>query len=290
MQPDPRRPVDTAKAVARAGASTWGRATYRARLLPGLLVAGAQRCGTTTLFRALAAHPQVVPPLWTKGIHYFDTPDRYARGDRWYRGQFPLAGPARRRTGALGAPLTLEASPYYVFHPMGAERIAATLPGTRVVVLLRDPVERAWSAWKQETGRGFETEPFERALDLEPERLAGEVERMRADPAYASFPHQHHAYTERGHYADQLVALRSALGPEKVLALHTDQLFGPDPVHWERLLDFAGLGPHDAPRARTNTRPSGPMPAHLRTRLEAHFAPHDDRLETLLGAALPWRP
>ena len=70
-------------------------------------------------------------------------------------------------------PITGESSPYYLFHPLAAERIARDLPDVRLVVLLRDPVERAYSAYTHERARGFETETFARALELEPERLAG---------------------------------------------------------------------------------------------------------------------
>lgn len=79
-----------------------------------------------------------------------------------------------------------------------AERISRDLPGVKLLVLLRDPVERAYSGHAHEISLGFETEPFERALELEPGRLEGEVERILAGPAYISRSHQHHAYHARG--------------------------------------------------------------------------------------------
>ena len=100
--------------------------------------------------------------------------------------------------------MTFESSPYYMFHPLAAGRIARDLPGVKLLVLVRDPVERAYSAHAHELARGFETEPFERALELEDERLGGEAERITADPAYLSHSQQHHAYVARGQYADQL--------------------------------------------------------------------------------------
>ena len=71
--------------------------------------------------------------------------------------------------------MTFESSPYYLFHPLSAERIARDLPGVKVLVLVRDPVERAYSAHAHELARGYETEQFERALELEEERLRGEA-------------------------------------------------------------------------------------------------------------------
>ncbi len=144
----------------------FGRLTSRARMTPEFLIIGGQRCGTTSMYRTLAQHPNVLKAVKHKGIHYFDTD--YQRGMDWYRAHFPLrrtADAVERRTGVR--PLTFESSPYYMFHPLAAERIARDLPGVKVLVLLRDPVERAYSAHAHELARGFETEDFETALDLE---------------------------------------------------------------------------------------------------------------------------
>ncbi|WP_336921898.1 sulfotransferase domain-containing protein [Aquipuribacter sp. SD81] len=257
-------------------------------MAPDFVVAGAQRCGTTSLFRALAAHPDVVAPLPGKGVHHFDTASAYVRGPEWYLGHFPLAAPARTRTG--GRARTGEASPYYLFHPLAAERIATTVPLARVVVLLRDPVERAFSAWKQERGRGFETEDFERALDLEPERLAGEEERIRNEPGYQSFSHQHHAYVARGRYADQLERMSSALAPGTLFVAETQDVLADDGETWDALLrhlDLRAWRPPEVPRA--NARPSTPMPDRLRARLESQFHDSDSRLAPFLGKAPSWR-
>jgi Sulfotransferase domain len=281
--------VARAKNGVRRVTSTVGHATSELRMEPDFLIVGGQRCGTTSLFRYLAAHPAVVPPLFQKGIHFFDL--RYGRGLRWYRGQFPVRSIADRRV-APEAPraVTGEASPYYVFHPLAAERISRDLPAVKLIVLLRDPVDRAYSAHKQESARGFETEPFERALDLEESRLAGEVERMQTDPAYVSFDHQHHAYLARGRYAEQLERLFDLFGRERVLVLESADLSAtPEPV-WERVLTFLEL-PHFSPPAfeRHNAQPSAPLSEPLRERLETYFAPFDEQLAALLGEVPTWR-
>ena len=194
--------------LARAAARTTGRLTASARMTPSFLIVGAQRCGTTSMYKTLSQHPMVLPAVLHKGAHYFDT--GYGHGPAWYRGHFPLRVTARgRRRRPARLPITGESSPYYMFHPLAGQRIAADLPGVKLLVLLRDPVERAYSAHTHETARGFETEPFERALELEPVRLAGEEAKLVADPAYQSHSHQHHAYVTRGRYADQLRRLEA---------------------------------------------------------------------------------
>jgi hypothetical protein len=271
--------------------ATLGAASARLRTVPDFLIAGAQRCGTTSLYRMLVQHPAVVPPAFHKGIHYFDTAGHFARGFDWYRGHFPLNATIARRTARWGSrALTGEASPYYVFHPLAAGRIAEALPHVKVIVLLRDPVERAYSAHKQEVARGFENELFERALELEQVRLAGETDRIVADPTYQSFAHQHHAYVARGEYAGQLERLFGAVGRDRVLVLDVDELMGEDRLHWRSLLEFLDLSAWGPPRiTRANARPSAPMSASVRQRLTEHFASHDERLAALLGQVPPWR-
>ena len=167
--------------LARATARATGRLTASARMTPSFLIVGAQRCGTTSMYKTLSQHPVVLPAVLHKGAHYFDT--GYAHGPAWYRGHFPLLATARRAARSPAQlPITGESSPYYMFHPLAGQRIAARPAGVRLLVLLRDPVERAYSAHTHETARGFETEPFERALELEPVRLAGEEAKLIARP------------------------------------------------------------------------------------------------------------
>jgi hypothetical protein len=258
-----------------------GAATAPARLLPGFLIVGAQRCGTTSLAKALFQHPRVRRPFGRKGIHYFDV--GYHHGMTWYRGHFPLAwGRADVITG--------ESSPYYMFHPLAPGRIAADLPGVRLVVAIRDPVERAYSAHAHELARGFETEPFERALELEAERLAGTDHALREDSAGSSHPHQHHAYLARGEYAWQLERLETLFGRDRIHVVDSAAFFASPAAEFARLLAFLRLPASPAIRfARHNARERAPMPSSLRRRLEDHFAPYDERLAKWLGHAPSWR-
>lgn len=268
----------------RAGAMTSG-----ARMLPAFLLAGGQRCGTTSMYRTLAGHPAILKPVLHKGVHYFDT--AYGRGPSWYRGHFPLLLTARRvqqRTGVR--PLTFESSPYYLFHPLAADRIARDLPGIKLLVLLRDPVERAYSAHAHELARGFEDQTFERALALEDERLAGETERLVADPDAVSPRHQHNGYVQRGRYVEHLRRLVSLIGRERLHVVDSHEFFlEPEPVY-AAVLEFLGLPALGTPVfEKHNARPRSPMAPQLRTRLEEYFAPYDAELAEWLGHPPSWR-
>lgn len=277
-----------AQDLARVLAQQVGARTASQRMLPRFLVVGAQRCGTTTLFRLLGDHPCVVPPMFSKGIGYFDLD--YDRGWAWYRGHFPLRSTARLQTRRHGEAVTFESSGYYMYHPLAPARIARDLPDARLVVLLRDPVERAWSAFKHESARGFETEPFGRALDLEDERLAGEAERMRAEPGYQSFHHRHHSYVRRGRYAEQIAVLREAVGADRVLVVDANRFFADPFSEFAGVLDWLGLPQwRPAQIEAHNARPSDAMPDAVQQRLRRAFAEPDAALAELLGRPPSWR-
>lgn len=279
------------KRSGRRAARGLGLLTAGRRMLPAVLLAGGQRCGTTSLHKALIAHPVISGPVLHKGVNYFDV--NYHRGMRWYRGHFPLLVNADRRAAAAGfavPPVAMESSGYYLYHPLAMARIARDLPGVKVVVMVRDPVERAYSAYKHEVARGFETESFERALDLEAERLAGEVERLRTEPRYESYAHRHHAYVERGHYVDQLQTVRALLGRDRLYVLESEDFFAAPARAYAEVLEFLGL-PQWRPETfeRHNARPGSDLDPRLRRRLEQHYEPYDERLAELLGHPPAWR-
>jgi Sulfotransferase domain len=258
-------------------------------MLPGVLIVGAQRCGTTSMYRTLSQHPAVLKAVLHKGVHFFDM--NYDHGLGWYRAHFPLLVSARTAARAAGdQALTFESSPYYMFHPCAAGRIAHDLPEVKLLVLVRDPVERAYSAHAHELARGFETEPFERALELEDQRLSGEAERIMADPAYLSHSHQHQAYRARGRYCEQLERLEGAVGGDRIHVVDSGDFFAKPEPEYDAVLDFLGLRGHGYPEfERHNARPRSPMPEVLRAELASYFEPFDEQLTTWLGKVPSWR-
>lgn len=276
--------------LARATVVGCLRPTAALRPAPDFVIVGAQRCGTTSLFRALAAHPGVIEPvLGTKGVHYFDT--AYDRPLDWYFAHFPSRLVRGRSARRLGHPVvTGEASPYYVFHPASANRMAKDIPDTKLIVLLRDPVRRAYSHYHHMVFEGHETAPtFEAALDLEPARLAGEEQRLLADPSYVSRNHQHFAYLARGQYAEQLRRLQALFPPEQLLVLDSHRFFAEPQQCLLLVVDFLGLPSHPAVVLRALNGGDYPAiaPGTLR-RLEEEFAASNAELPALLGWTPSW--
>ena len=260
---------------ARRAVSSLRPLVRREGMEPGFLVIGTKRGGSTSCYDWIVRHPQVAPCLTGKGTHYFDV--NYGRGEAWFRSGFPAQRAPWRITG--------EGSPYYMFHPLAAERIAATLPQVRLIAVLRDPVERAWSHHKYELARGNETLAFADALDTEPERLAGEEERLRADPAYDSYEWRYHAYLRRGHYAEQLAHLFDHVDRERVLVLRSEELFADPHEQLARVWAFLGLDRVDLDGLRPQKVGVvvSAVPEEQRERLQAYYAPHNAALLELTG-------
>lgn len=259
------------------------RMTSGFRAWPDFIIIGAQKAGTTSLYRYLTLHPRVVE-AHVKEVHYFDL--NLARGPRWYLSNFPYRstlghGPDRRLTG--------EASPYYLFHPRCAARIRDALPEAALIVLLRDPAARALSHYNHNLRNKRETRSFAQALEEEDALLDGELRRMQADPAYESYALQHYSYKARGRYAEQLERYFDAFGRERVLVLRSEDLFA-DPQHvFELTLAHLGLEPMKLAEfeQRNRGRYRRDEDATL-AGLREYFAPHNERLAQMLGQGPLW--
>jgi hypothetical protein len=270
-----RRRIAIARVNLRRPTSIW-------RALPELLVIGAQRGGTSSLYRYLGAHPQVVPSL-RKEVEYFTR--RYAEGQRWYRAHFPLRGQGT---------ITFEADPYYLFHPLAAERAALTVPDARLVVMLRDPVKRAYSHWQHNRMLGVEPLDFPAALEAEPERLAGEEERIMADPSYDAWNHNMLSYAARGRYAPQLRAWLRHYPDDRLLVMRSEDFYTDTPATFDRVLSFLQLDPWRPPEFANWSYSGGSRPAKegidsdVGAALAASFASDNRDLEDMLGWESRW--
>jgi Sulfotransferase domain len=267
-------------ATARSVSTPFARATAPLRMLPNFLIVGAQRAGTTSLYNYLAQHPDVGRVRLGKGVHYFDT--NATESMSWYRSHFPLDGhklPIPGRPQHVG-----EGAPYYMFHPAVGERIDQALPGVKLIAILRDPVERAHSQWAHETARGFETLPFE-----ERDRLAGEEDRLIADPSAYSHSHQHHSYVARGQYAPQVERLWERFGKERVLVLPATHLFERPAKAFAETLKFLSLSPFSTTYEVHNARSYSPIAPETKRWLQGEFAESNARLVEILGPDFEFR-
>ena len=229
------------------------------------LIVGAARSGTKYLYERSKEHPRA-GMCTRKEMHFFDY--EYARGLRWYLSHFPAAGIAG------------EASVDYMFHPLAAYRIARTFPNVKIVVVLRNPIDRAYSHWalfRRERKEALRS--FRAAINVEGKRTSSHFRR--------------YSYLSRGLYADQLYRLHSLFPHENVMVLRSETLFDRPAETLNRFWSFVGLGPHVLPpRSLVKNAHKGiynPMDAKTRQFLAEFFREPNARLEAMLGRRMDWK-
>jgi hypothetical protein len=284
------------KASLRGSTRAFGLLTSPLRGQPDFLIIGTKRGGTTSLWFALAEHPDVAPLFppaqELKSPHYFDI--HYNRGPRWYRSFFLTDRQRRRRERHSGRRvITGEASPYYMFHPLAAERIAQDLPDVKLIVSLRDPVERLWSHYNERLAGHTETLSIEDALAAEPGRLAGEAERIIAEqPDYYSFHHDLSSYRARGCYLEHLQPYLDRFGPEQLLILGAEDYYRDPTGELKKVADFLGISAFPEQKgepAHYNKLPRATMPDAVRAELVEYYRPHVQALQEALGHDFQWK-
>jgi sulfotransferase family protein len=280
--------------AAKHGVRGVGRLTASRRVLPDYLIAGTKKGGTTSLANWLVQHPGVMrlfPKAQRhKSAHYFDT--NFAKSPLWYRSHFPTELSRERLRETVGyRPVVGEASPYYMFHPAVPDRVRSLLPEARVIMLLRDPVARAYSHYWDRVSTGFEDlATFEEAVAAEAERLADLDDTRFVDPRFEHYSYEHHSYLARGRYAEQIARWLRVFDPSQLLILEFERLKTQPAAVLGEVFGFLGLPPYDGidMRARNERSQQPPMSDSCREWLHAYFRPYNRQLVELTGREFSW--
>lgn len=266
--------------AARKADWVYRRATASLRSLPHFILIGAPRCGTTSLYQHLSAHPDILP-AFGKELHYFDI--HHSLGLSWYCANFPLD--RNLRAGGI----TGEATPNYLVHPYVAERVRRTVPGAKFVVLLRNPVERTHSAWRLNYVRGRESLPFTEAIETEERRISNDLERFRRGEEFKGKDYLGYSYLAKSRYVEHLERWFDLFPAQQFLICKSEDIFEGDPKALLRIYSFLGIRflEHDRfPRA--NASPQYLLDTRTRDQLARYFEPYNQRLYALLGTDYGW--
>jgi hypothetical protein len=300
----PRAVYVPARTVYRGGLRVAGRNPGRGRGLPDFLIIGAAKSGTSSLFAWLSEHPHVLSAT-RKEVEYFSF--HFDRGMDWYRHHFPLECDRARFADEHGRPfLSFEASPYYLPHRLAPARMANVLPGAKLIVTMRNPVERAYSAYQMWRGWGNETEPFMTVAALEDDRLdqgralaahhgigrrdtTAIAQHDRRRTRVVGGVHVGRMFLMGGRYAEQLERWFEHYPREQFHFVTTDELASDPHGAYARLNDFLELP--DYRPAQFKAQYVGAYDAIAAEDLSAlreYFRPYNERLYELLGRDLGW--
>jgi Sulfotransferase domain len=232
-------------------------------MLPDFVIIGAQKGGTSLLYRLLIRHP-LIESAATKELHFFD--NNFSEGLSWYGRYFPQRKCIDDRKTVSG-----EATPSYLLDPLVPERMAKTVPDAKLIALLRNPVDRAYSHYQMWVRRGDEIRSFREVTQGE---MAGETGA---------------GYLVRGLYAEQLERFAYFAERGHLLVIKSEDFFS---HRWDilgRVLAFLDLPPLEPFNLRPSTKTAyPPMDPETRRRLEAYFEPHNQRLYEYLGVDFGW--
>jgi hypothetical protein len=234
--------------------------------LPDFVVVGAPKCGTTFLYHLLAKHPYVEPAAF-KELHYFDL--LFDKGTEWYRHCFPSP---RRKNGRKI--ITGEGTPGYLFHPQAAKRMARVIPDAKLIALLRNPVDRTYSAYHHRTRNRDRVRTFEETVR-------------------DNFDAPNQGFLSQSIYVDHLLRWSEYFDREQMLVLKSEDFFELPRESLRCVLEYLDL-PNWEPEAaelRSKLNKGGyghRMDSATRERLEKYFEPHNQRLYEYLGVDFGW--
>lgn len=251
--------------------------TSWARPFPDFIIIGAQKGGSSALYKFICAHPDV-KRAFVKEPHYFSG-QFHKKSQNWYKAQFPLESSA----------LVGEASPSYCTHPLAPARIKGMLPKAKLLFIVRNPVERAISNYFHSVRYGVEDLGIEEAFARPIESFEKEWEKMNAEDGYHSVYYHRHAYVHKGFYDFQLTNWFKHFANEQFLVVENNQLLNEPDVVYNEVLDFLELDSFrpDAFK-KVNVGSTKKVDEGLRAQIAENFKESNVRFFDMIGKEYDW--
>jgi len=265
----------------------YGRLTAFMRVLPDFMIIGSQKCGTTSLYYHLKQHPNIAYTL-VKEVSFFD--DKFANGFEWYRSHFPTNAYRYLYRMIHNCNILVgEATAGYLFDPHAPGRVSHLLPNAKLIVMLRNPIDRAYSQYQVNVRNSCEPLSFEDAIAGEEGRIGGEREQLLKDEHYDAAGYRRFSYQSRGIYVDQLKVWMELFPKRHFLILRSEDYFAAPHLVCNQVARFLDLPEWELKEFAIKNKGSyDRMTAATRERLARFFAPHNQRLYEYLGRDFQW--
>jgi hypothetical protein len=247
---------------------------------PDFMIIGAMKAGTTALFNYLSLHPQVKSPK-RKELHYYDRSRYQGLSLSEYINSFP-----RRENNILSG----EATPFYLRHPHAPRWIASDFAHIKLIVLLRNPTDRAYSHYQQRVNNGKEQGSLADAIALEQKSMDKEWQQFSADEKHLGKQAIELSYLSRGRYLEQIKNWLKFFPSEQMLIVFTEELLRNQLKQLNRVTKFLAIDPFpdDFTQAKVNTRHYNAIDGDTKAQLDGYFEPHNHALFSFLGIDSLW--
>jgi|ETNmetMinimDraft_5_1059913.scaffolds.fasta_scaffold30479_2 hypothetical protein len=256
--------------------------------LPDFLIIGAAKSGTTSLFEHLIKHPSVFPPL-AQQPNFFTT--HYQNGESWYRSYFPLTITKNLTQNIKKQKfLTGEASTQYYWYPHAPERTKLLLPNAKIILLLRNPIDRSYSQYQMEFNKGNEELSFfEDAIEVENKRIEDEYKKMLDNKNYYSKQYTIQSYLTKSIYVNFIQDWFKYFPREQFLFLNSDEFDSDTSKVYKKTLNFLELPEIDLKKYEVYREAKySEMNPNTRKKLSDFFKPHNEKLYKLIGENFNW--
>jgi len=266
----------------------YSKITGHMRVLPDFYIIGAAKCGTTSLYQYLIRHPLVNPGIG-KELHYFE--EMYYRGEHWYRSCFPFKVQQYFSKFRYGQNFIVgDSTPRYIDHPHVPNRIKNLTPNAKFIVMLRNPIDRAFSHYNMNVKNKYISKSFEEVIDLDSTKIDKYFEFMETS-GKTSNDYFLHAYLDRGIYVKRLKEWMTVFPKENFMIIKSEDFFQNSSVVFNDVLNFLQLprfeldeyGAHMVGKYSEKN-----IDSNLRIKLQKFFQPSNQELYDFLKRDFKW--
>ena len=254
--------------------------TNQLRVLPDFVVIGSTKSGTTSLHYYLIQHPGIISE---RNVHFFEY--MQTNSIEWYRAYFPTKAYKNFKKLTVG-----EQTATYLFHPLIPKRIHTTIPNAKLIVVLRNPVDRAYSNYKHQVREGIEKRTFEEAIKSELKRI--EICKNNSEYKINNDDFSNHvifSYLRHGIYVDFIKAWMEFFTKEQFLILPTYDLNNNRAKFLKQVFDYLNVQNFEIKDVeRQNVGEYKKLDKSMRKFLVDYYRPHNERLFKLLEKNFDW--
>ena len=252
--------------------------TSSSRVLPNFIIIGTVRSGTTSLYYNICEHPSVLPADYDE-IGFFDS--NFQLGINWYRSMFPTKADMKKIRRETQYAITGEDTPFYFWKDEVVERISQTLPNVKLILILRNPVDRAYSNYKLAVRTGNEKFSFDDAIDTEMRFMKDHTIRESID--------QRRSYLAKGLYSKQLKLWRNNYSEKDIHILCTEDMRDKPKEELSKIFKFLEISEYDIKNPQQQKMYKyEDMNPDIRQKLIEYYRPHNRELFDLMGRKFDW--
>ena len=254
------------------------------RVLPDFIIIGSMKCGTTSLYYDICEHPCVSPAAYDE-IGFFDS--NFHVGLNWYRSMFPTKRRIEDIRRKEGVAITGEDTPFYFWNPVAAKRIQKLLPNIKLITILRNPIDRAYSEYQDLVSSESNSPSFETFIE-------NEINTRRKDSSLITEENfeifnQKNSYLLKGIYVDQLKIWAGLFPKEQIFTLSTENLNSEPITALESVFQYLNLPDYKIKNIQHQKQKKYvPMNSQTRKILIEFFKPHNERLFKFIGKKFDW--